>query len=113
MSGISTHVLDVALGKPAAGVVVYLSREEGGEWKEVSKRRTDADGRVKSMLRDNETVGGGKYRLHFDTGEYFEAKGSAALHPFVEIVFEIRNAGEHYHVPLLVTPHSYSTYRGS
>ena len=113
MSGISTHVLDLTLGKPAAGVTVRLSKEEGGSWTEVSTRRTDADGRVKSMLRENEPLERGTYRLRFDTASYFQAKAIAALHPFVEIVFEIRNSGEHHHIPLLVTPHSYSTYRGS
>jgi len=113
MSGISTHVLDLALGKPAAGLMVRLSREEGEGWTEVSTRRTDADGRVKSMLRENEPLERGTYRLRFDTAGYFQTRDIAAFHPFVEVVFEVRNTGEHHHVPLLVTPHSYSTYRGS
>ena len=113
MSGISTHVLDLTRGRPAAGVEVRLWREAGGHWEEVSKRKTDADGRVKSMLRENETVESGRYRLRFETGEYFREHGGEALHPFVEVAFEVRNASEHYHVPLLVTPHSYSTYSGS
>jgi 5-hydroxyisourate hydrolase len=113
MSGISTHVLDLARGKPAAGVVVRLARDEGGEWSEISRRKTDADGRVKSMLRENESAASGKYRLHFETSDYFRTQGIDALYPFIDVVFEVRNASEHYHVPLLVTPHSYSTYRGS
>lgn len=113
MSGISTHVLDLTRGKPANGVVVRLSREADGGWTEVSERTTDADGRVKSMLRENETLESGRYRLHFDTAEYFRGRGVEAFHSFVEIAFEIRHAEEHYHVPLLLTPHGYSTYRGS
>jgi 5-hydroxyisourate hydrolase len=113
MSGISTHVLDLTRGKPAAEVVVRLSREAGGHWSEVSKRTTDADGRVKTMLRENETLESGRYRLQFETAVYFRGQGIEAFHPFVEIAFEVRKADEHYHVPLLLTPHGYSTYRGS
>jgi 5-hydroxyisourate hydrolase len=113
MSGISTHVLDLTRGKPADGVEVCLSRENGSEWAEVSSRRTDPDGRVKDMLPENAVPQPGKYRLRFETAEYFRAQGMEALHPFVEIAFEIRNADEHYHVPLLITPHGYSTYRGN
>ncbi len=113
MSGISTHILDLTSGRPAPGVAVQLSRKANGEWLEVSRRETDADGRVKSLLEDSESSAAGSYRLHFETGEYFLGQGIEAFHPFVEITFEVRNAGEHYHVPVLVTPHSYSTYRGS
>jgi 5-hydroxyisourate hydrolase len=113
MSGISTHVLDLTRGKPAAGLAVRLSRETGSEWVEVSKRKTDTDGRVKSMLREYELPENGKYRLHFETAEYFRGQGAEALHPFVDIVFEVRSPSEQYHIPLLLTPHSYSTYRGS
>jgi 5-hydroxyisourate hydrolase len=113
MSGISTHVLDLTRGKPAAGVVVRLSREADGHWSEVSKRTADADGRVKTMLRENETLESGRYRLHFETAAYFRGRGIEPFHPFVEIAFEVRRADEHYHVPLLLTPHGYSTYRGS
>ncbi|MGA7352602.1 MAG: hydroxyisourate hydrolase, partial [Acidobacteriaceae bacterium] len=102
MSGISTHVLDLARGKPAAGVVVHLSREADGQWTEVSRRTTDADGRVKSMLREHETLESGRYRLHFETAEYFRGQGIEAFHPFVEVAFEVRKADEHYHVPLLL-----------
>ncbi|MGB9032622.1 MAG: hydroxyisourate hydrolase, partial [Acidobacteriaceae bacterium] len=87
MSGISTHVLDLTRGKPAAGVVVRLSRESEGHWTEVSKRTADADGRVKSMLREHETLESGRYRLHFETAAYFGGQGIESFHPFVEIVF--------------------------
>jgi 5-hydroxyisourate hydrolase len=113
MSGISTHVLDLALGRPAAGVHVRLEREEGGVWREVADGTTDADGRVKSLLPVGELLQTGRFRLGFETGSYFRAQGSKTFHPYIEICFEVNNDGEHYHVPLLVTPHSYSTYRGS
>lgn len=113
MSGISTHVLDLARGKPANGLVIRLARETGGQWVEVSSRKTDRDGRVKSMLREHELAEAGRYRLHFETAEYFRTHGTGALHPFVEVVFEIHGGTEHYHIPLLITPHGYSTYRGT
>lgn len=113
MSGISTHVLDLARGRPAAGMVIRLERESGGKWADVSSRKTDRDGRVASMLREHETVEAGRYRLHFETADYFRAQGVEALHSFVEVAFEVRSEIEHYHIPLLITPHSYSTYRGS
>jgi len=113
MSGISTHVLDLTRGKPAVGVAVRLSRKTEGAWLEVSRRETNAEGRVKSLLGDSEPPAPGEYRLHFETGEYFRRQGVEAFHPFVEITFEVRDEGEHCHIPLLVTPHSYSTYRGS
>ncbi len=113
MIGISTHVLDLALGRPAVGVHVRLEREEGGVWGEIGRGVTDADGRVKSLLPAGESPQPGRFRLGFETGAYFRAQGSGSFHPYIEIAFEVRDTGEHYHVPLLVTPHSYSTYRGS
>jgi 5-hydroxyisourate hydrolase len=113
MSGISTHVLDLALGRPAVGVHVRLERDEGGVWRELARGATDADGRVKSLLPVGEPLQAGRFRLGFETGSYFRALGSGSFHPYIEIAFEVRDGREHYHVPLLVTPHSYSTYRGS
>jgi 5-hydroxyisourate hydrolase len=113
MSGISTHVLDLALGRPAAGIHVRLEHEDGGVWREVARGETDADGRVRNLLAPQESLRSGRFRLGFDTGSYFRAHGSGSFHPYIEIAFEVHDAGEHYHVPLLVTPHSYSTYRGS
>jgi 5-hydroxyisourate hydrolase len=113
MSGISTHVLDLALGRPAVGVHVRLEREDGGAWREAGRGETDVDGRIRSLLPPEEPLQSGRFRLGFETGSYFRAQGSDSFHPYIEIAFEVRDAGEHYHVPLLVTPHSYSTYRGS
>jgi 5-hydroxyisourate hydrolase len=113
MSGISTHVLDLTLGRPAAGVVVRLDREEDGVWRKLSQQPTDADGRVKSMLPPDTTLELGRYRVGFETGSYFRAQGTNCFHPYIEIAFEVTDPAQNYHVPLLVTPHSYSTYRGS
>lgn len=113
MNGITTHVLDTARGRPAAGVAVSLARRSGDAWADLSTARTDANGRVANLLPDAVKHPAGVYRLRFETGAYFAAQGHVAtFYPVVEIVFEIRDA-EHYHVPLLVSPFGYTTYRGS
>src|SRR5881392_3808116 len=112
MSGITTHILDIARGRPAAGVAVSLARRAGDGWTELATSRSDTNGRVANLLSGDVKSAAGTYRLRFDTGAYFGALGVALFHPFVEIVFEIRDA-EQYHVPLLVSPFGYTTYRGS
>ncbi len=112
MSGITTHILDVARGRPAAGVAVSLARRSGDGWAELAATRSDTNGRVANLLPGDRKSPAGTYRLRFDTGAYFTALGVSPFHPFVEIVFEIRDA-EEYHVPLLVSPFGYTTYRGS
>ena len=113
MSGISTHVLDTARGRPAAGVAVSLARKSGNGWTELAAASTDAGGRVGNLLPQVKDPAG-TYRLRFDVGAYFAAQGAdaAPFYPYVEIVFQIRDV-EHYHVPLLVSPFGYTTYRGS
>ncbi|HLZ76509.1 hydroxyisourate hydrolase [Phenylobacterium sp.] len=113
MSGLTTHVLDTAHGKPAAGVAVRLLR--GGEV--LVSTRTNGDGRCDSPLLAGEAMSAGAYRLEFAVGAYYRALGVALPDPaFLEVVaveFGIAGAGAHYHVPLLVSPFGYSTYRGS
>jgi 5-hydroxyisourate hydrolase len=114
MSGISTHVLDTALGKPAGGVGVRLARREAsGAWTELGLAKTDADGRCTQLLPDGAGLPAGRYRLAFDTGDYFARMSVAGLYPLVEITFEVRHGEEHFHVPLLLSPNGYTTYRGS
>jgi 5-hydroxyisourate hydrolase len=113
MSGISTHILDLTLGRPAAGVTVRLEREDQDGWRRLTAQQTDADGRIKDALPSGEGLEIGYYRLGFETGPYFRAQGSHCFHPYIEIQFEVADPSQQYHVPLLVTPHSYSTYRGS
>lgn len=111
MTGITTHILDLSCGRPAAGVGVSLERESAGAWTPLATGTTDADGRLKSFAG----VSGlerGVYRLRFETGAYFAGKGVACFHPRVEVAFKIEADG-HYHVPLLISPFGYSTYRGS
>jgi 5-hydroxyisourate hydrolase len=113
MSKITTHVLDVSLGRPAANVPVLLESQSGnGAWTEMARGSTDADGRVKD-LSPGKTLAAGIYRLNFDTRAYFAARNIAGLYPQVTIVFETKDPQEHYHIPLLLSPFGYSTYRGS
>jgi 5-hydroxyisourate hydrolase len=113
MSAITTHVLDTSVGKPAARVSVKLEVQGVGGWQTVASARTDADGRAAELLSRGATLVAGTYRLWFDTGEYYLAQGVDSFYPHVEIVFEVKDAAQHYHVALLLAPFSYSTYRGS
>ena len=115
---ISTHVLDTARGCPAAGVPVTLERMpgtadrgEGGH--EIARATTDADGRIRELAPNGEALGAGRYRIRFGTDAYFRAVGVEAFYPEVSVVFLIEDASQHYHVPLLLSPYGYSTYRGS
>lgn len=114
MSAITTHVLDTSRGRPAGGVPVKLELETAdGAWKQIGKGTTDADGRAKDLLADGFVLHGGVYRLTFDTQAYYAAQNIEGFYPEVAIVFTIRDPAQHYHVPLLLSPFGYSTYRGS
>jgi 5-hydroxyisourate hydrolase len=112
MSDITTHVLDISIGRPAVGVPVTLEIEKAGAWKELSRGATDSDGRLRHLLAPDSLVRG-TYRLSFETQTYFKSRKVDGFYPQVAIVFQVRDAREHYHVPLLLGPFGYSTYRGS
>jgi 5-hydroxyisourate hydrolase len=112
MSGITTHVLDLSAGRPAAGVAVTLERQSDGGWKVLGRAATDAGGRVASFT-PAAPLEAGVYRLTFDTQAYFVGRGLETFYPQASVVFSLRNPSEHYHVPLLLSPFGYSTYRGS
>ncbi len=107
MSGITTHVLDTSRGCPAAGVPVVLERAVGSGWDLVGRGTTDADGRARDLLTS--APENGRYRLTFDTGSYLDG----GFYPEVSVTFVVESAEDHYHVPLLLSPFGYSTYRGS
>jgi 5-hydroxyisourate hydrolase len=125
MSRITTHVLDTARGRPAAGIAVRLEKQQGGGWSEVNdatraqdvagawveiaRGTTDADGRCKDLASN---AGPGTYRLTFETGAYFAQAGRASIYPEISIAF-LCSGDEHYHLPLLLSDNSYTTYRGS
>ncbi len=107
MSGVSTHILDTAAGHPASGVAVELSRDSVV----VATGVTDADGRVADLWQG--ALEAGTYRLRFAVGDYFGAMGRETFYPSVDIDFAVVDVEQHFHVPLLLSPFGYSTYRGS
>jgi 5-hydroxyisourate hydrolase len=109
---ISTHVLDTVLGVPAAGIAVTLERRAEGGWEECGGGVTDADGRIGDLL-GGASLTPGVYRATFDVGGYFDSMERERFYPFVSVVFEIPSTARHYHVPLLLSPFGYTTYRGS
>ncbi len=113
MSQLTTHVLDTAKGKPAEGIHVILEKPgPKGKWLAFSKGITNKDGRIADLLKKDKVLKAGNYRLTFDTASYFSHQKVKCFYPLVQIAFEITDAS-HYHVPLLLSPYGYSTYRGS
>ncbi len=112
MSQITTHILDTTKGKPAANVNIALLQQVGQDWQEIARGKTNADGRIPDLLPKEMQVELGVYKMKFYTQEYFAQDGTVNFYPFVEIVFIVAG-NEHYHVPLLLNPFGYSTYRGS
>ena len=114
MSAITTHILDTSSGRPGAGVSVILKRKTAATgWQEIADGVTDSDGRIKDLLPSTETLLAGHYRLIFDTGSYFASKKLECFFPRVTLYFSVDDPAQHYHVPLLLSPFGYSTYRGS
>ncbi|MEO6000206.1 MAG: hydroxyisourate hydrolase [Chitinophagaceae bacterium] len=112
MSQITSHVLDTSKGSPASGIMVVLYEWNNNDWREINSKITSNDGRVTDLLNADLIVKTGIYKLKFNTREYFEKLSIRTFYPFIEIAFEITNE-EHHHVPLLLNPFGYSTYRGS
>jgi len=114
MSSISTHILDIARGRPASAVAVALEMQNADEsWTELSHAWTDEDGRVKPFFLLEQPIESGIYRLVFDTESYFAELKVSSFYPQISIIFHIEDPTQHYHVPLLLSPYGYSTYRGS
>ncbi|XP_006860149.1 PREDICTED: 5-hydroxyisourate hydrolase-like [Chrysochloris asiatica] len=113
-SPLTTHVLDTASGKPAQGLHLCLYRLEGPgqQWMELRKSYTDADGRCPGLLEPGQ-MNGGTYKLSFNTEGYWRTRGQESFYPYVEVVFTVTNDMQRFHVPLLLSPWSYTTYRGS
>ena len=112
MSQITTHILDTTKGKPAANVTIALLQQAGDSWQEIARGVTNKDGRIADLLPLEKRLELGIYKMKFYTQEYFAQDGTANFYPFVEIVFDVATT-EHYHVPLLLNPFGYATYRGS
>jgi 5-hydroxyisourate hydrolase len=110
--GLSTHILDIAVGRPAANVTLTLSQLQVEAWQEIGNATTDADGRCKTLLGDH-PLAAATYKLHFHTASYFQALNLPSLYPYIEIVFTVADPTQHHHIPLLLTANGYTTYRGS
>jgi 5-hydroxyisourate hydrolase len=114
MKGISTHILDMVHGKPARDVPVRLEKQNtSGDWRLLTSAHTDQDGRWAQLLPEGENLSPGVYRLIFDTGSYYSRQKIDALYPAVEVIFQVRDGEAHFHIPLLLSPYAYTTYRGS
>jgi 5-hydroxyisourate hydrolase len=114
VSAITTHVLDTSRGRPAARVPVALDYSvDRDEWRLIGRGETDGDGRLRTLMPEGATLAPGLYRLSFDTRPYFDALGLPCFYPQIIVVFEPAAGEAHYHVPLLLSPFGYTTYRGS
>jgi 5-hydroxyisourate hydrolase len=112
MSNLTTHVLDTALGRPAEGVTIVLEGLKSSGFKEIGRGVTNADGRVKEIMGES-ALTAGTYKMTFHTKEYLASTDRKGFYPYVEVVFEVTKPDEHHHIPLLLSPFGYSTYRGS
>lgn len=112
-SPITTHILDIACGLPARGVRVVLAIKTGNSFVEIGSGTTDSDGRVSALLPPDHKLVPGIYKLEFFTSDYFKHQEQDGFYPAVEVTFQVKNSEQHYHVPLLLSPFGYSTYRGS
>lgn len=112
MSRITTHVLDTSRGRPAEGMKVTLCRMQVDRWEIVARGETNGDGRIGDWVAAEDVPGNGIYIMRFDTKDYFDRGSISSFYPFVEVYFEVTAEG-HYHIPLLLSPFGYSTYRGS
>ena len=113
MSSITTHILDTSSGRPAAGVGVEFYRRSGDGWERLSAGRTDTGGRLGAILPNERPMVAGTYRLRFLIGAYFASQDIPAFYPRVDVIFGVDDPKGRYHIPLLVSPYGYSTYRGS
>lgn len=112
MSQLTTHILDTTKGRPAAGVTIILYQDQNGSWKEISKGITNSDGRIPDLLKKDAILQHGIYKMRFETQAYFDKDKTETFYPYAEIIFNI-TTDDHYHIPLLLNPFGYSTYRGS
>ena len=114
MSAITTHVLDVSVGRPVAGISVVLEhRTHSAGWEREAEGLTGTDGRIMSLLPAEHPFNPGHYRLVFDVGPYFLMQNIESFFPQITVTFVVKDARQHYHVPLLLSPFGYTTYRGS
>ncbi|MGO2451389.1 hydroxyisourate hydrolase [Pseudomonas taetrolens] len=110
---LSVHVLNLENGLPSPGVNVTLEKHVGLDWQPLAQGVTNEQGRIGELFPARQTFEAGQYRVVFKTGEYFKSAGRETFFPEIPVIFEVKNAGQHYHIPLLLSPYGFSTYRGS
>ncbi|WP_158895150.1 MULTISPECIES: hydroxyisourate hydrolase [unclassified Pseudomonas] len=110
---LSVHVLNLEDGKPSAGVHVTLERQVGQGWQPLAEEVTNEQGRVPALFPKERTFEKGEYRVVFKTGDYYRQRGRSAFFPEIPVVFDVTQPEQHYHIPLLLSPYGFSTYRGS
>lgn len=113
VSPVTTHVLDTASGKPAAALPITISILQDNKWRKLGEGATNKDGRIVDLLPCDRPLEPGTYQMRFETGQYFKSCNLEGFYPYVEVTFLIEKVDQHYHVPLLLSPFGYSTYRGS
>ncbi len=113
MTQITSHILDTSRGLPAQGVLITLAQQQGDNWVMLGTATTNDDGRVNDFIGNNDVLVAGIYKLSFSIGDYYERLNVESFYPHADIAFAIAGDGQHYHVPLLLNPFGYSTYRGS
>jgi len=113
MTQITSHILDTSRGSPANDVLITLMQQKGDDWLMLGSASTDADGRVADFIGSDDVLDAGIYKLTFYLAAYYETLSQPSFYPYVEVVVDIEGDGQHYHVPLLLNPFGYSTYRGS
>jgi 5-hydroxyisourate hydrolase len=112
MSQLTSHILDTSKGTPAAGITIILYKGQNDQWTEIARGVTNADGRITGLLKKDDLLEHCIYKMRFETKDYFDKNQIVTFYPYVEIVFDV-TTNEHYHIPLLLSPFGYSTYRGS
>lgn len=113
MSRISSHVLDTTRGVPASGIHIQLFKLINAQWVALQQDTTNSDGRVANLLPENTPLETGRYKIRFALESYFQAQQQPCFYPQVDIECHLKSEDEHYHIPLLISPFGYSTYRGS
>ncbi|MEX5747972.1 hydroxyisourate hydrolase [Massilia sp. X63] len=110
---LSVHVLDLQSGQPTAGIEVTLEQRNGTQWRELASGVTDAQGRIKALYPEDKPIAAADYRIVFKTGEHYRRQGKATFFPRIPVEFTVDAPTQHYHIPLLLSPFGYSTYRGN
>jgi 5-hydroxyisourate hydrolase len=110
---LSVHVLDLQTGQPTAGIAVTLEQRAGDQWRELAAGVTDAQGRIPALFPEDKTMVAGEYRIVFKTGEHYARQKQATFFARIPVEFTVDKPTQHYHIPLLLSPFGYSTYRGN